>query len=528
MMRKASILISALVFVSSAVFSQGQLDAYKYSQTDLGGTARYLGMGGAFGALGGDISVMNANPAGLAVYRSSEIVTTLSHRSIATKVDNISGSRAKLNFDNIAYVGYFPTSNSSGVLSWNAGFSYNRVKDYSRNYSLNGLGNSDPLYSLTDYMAERANAIGANADKLAIRDGYDPYSVNGNDWLSILGYESVLIDATRDGNQFFSAFGNVVDGIINPYPLAGRELRVSESGAVDLYNIAFGLNISDIVLVGANVSITDLNYHYNSYFAEDFANNSNYLELENWLTTEGSGYALNTGVIIRPVSFLRFGLAYNSPTWYKMTDFYQATVNSVNDYWGKPVEDEKTPGGAFYEYQFRTPDKWLFSAAAILGQSALLSVDYELVNYGSMKVFNMDGIEDPSTNGDIKANFASVGTLRIGGEVKVTPQFAVRAGYSRIGNPMSEALKNATQEVYTVGTIPHYTIEKGISNYSVGLGYRFTPNFYLDMACVLKSQKEDLYAFSNIYNGGERIVHFQPGALTTNTTQVSLTLGYKF
>ena len=48
-----------------------------YSQTELNGTARYLGMGGAFGALGGDISAMNTDPASLAVYKNSEVVTTL-------------------------------------------------------------------------------------------------------------------------------------------------------------------------------------------------------------------------------------------------------------------------------------------------------------------------------------------------------------------------------------------------------------------------------------------------------------------
>ena len=68
-------------------FSQSQLDAFKYSQTELNGTARYLGMGGAFGALGGDISAMNTNPAGLAIYKSSEVVTTLSLSSASAKTD---------------------------------------------------------------------------------------------------------------------------------------------------------------------------------------------------------------------------------------------------------------------------------------------------------------------------------------------------------------------------------------------------------------------------------------------------------
>ena len=56
--------MSVLALCGGTAFSQSQLDAFKYSQTELNGTARYLGMGGAFGALGGDISAMNTNPAG--------------------------------------------------------------------------------------------------------------------------------------------------------------------------------------------------------------------------------------------------------------------------------------------------------------------------------------------------------------------------------------------------------------------------------------------------------------------------------
>lgn len=69
--------VSALMAGAGSASAQGVLDAYKFSQSDLNGTARYLGMGGAFGALGGDISVLSNNPAGLGIYRSSEVVTTL-------------------------------------------------------------------------------------------------------------------------------------------------------------------------------------------------------------------------------------------------------------------------------------------------------------------------------------------------------------------------------------------------------------------------------------------------------------------
>ena len=54
------------------VFAQSAIDAYRFSQPDLRGTARFMGMGGAFGALGGDLSTLSQNPAGIGVYRSNE------------------------------------------------------------------------------------------------------------------------------------------------------------------------------------------------------------------------------------------------------------------------------------------------------------------------------------------------------------------------------------------------------------------------------------------------------------------------
>ena len=61
-MKKVLTIASALVLSTGAAFSQGLTDAYKYVPNgDLNGTARSMSMGGAFGALGGDISVYHSH-----------------------------------------------------------------------------------------------------------------------------------------------------------------------------------------------------------------------------------------------------------------------------------------------------------------------------------------------------------------------------------------------------------------------------------------------------------------------------------
>lgn len=524
MMRTIVMIVSALVLASSAAFSQGQLDAYKAAQTEINGTARYLGMGGAFGALGGDISAMHTNPAGLAVYRSSEVVTTLSLNMTGAETNwfdtKTKENRTRFNFDNIAYVGYFPTSRDEGIVGWNVGFSYNRVKNFNRKYTARDFGKEDS--SVSDYIAERTNLGNYSEQNLeGNRTGYNPYN-NVEDWLAVLGYNAFFIDPVSGGGNKYVSNYRYSNG--TSIPVDDRELFVSEKGAVDLYNISFGMNISDIIMVGATAAITDINYKYFSQYSEYFEDES-HLYLDNWLETEGTGYSFNLGVIARPSDYLRLGVAYTSPTWYDMTDYYYAEGhNSLEELHSTPDD------GAHSNYDFRSPDKWLFSVAGVIGQTALISVDYELTNYKNMRMYDEYGKENYYTNSDIKRNFGPGGILRVGAEVKVTPQFAIRAGGAwQVQNPMNEMLENNWEEVATVGTIPHFTTQSSFANYSVGLGYRFTPNFYMDMACVLKTQKENLFAYSNMYNaGGDYVIASTPSTLKTNRTQVALTFGYKF
>ena len=189
MKRIACLFVSAFFLAGGIAYAQGEMNAYTMSQTDLNGTARYLGMSGAFGALGGDISSMSTNPAGLGIYRSSEVVTTISLSSIKANT-NWNGSKAdesktKFNFDNIAYVGYFPTGNDEGIVGWNIGLSYNRVKSFNRSYRMNG---AQP-FSVADYAADMAHGI-PEKDLTLVSGKFDPYFDANNYWLSVLGYEA--------------------------------------------------------------------------------------------------------------------------------------------------------------------------------------------------------------------------------------------------------------------------------------------------------------------------------------------------
>lgn len=549
MNKTTCLLVSAFLLSGGAAFAQNELDAYRYSQTDLSGTARYLGMGGAFGALGGDISAMSANPAGLGIYRSSEVVTTLSLSSIKTNSNwngiKSDGSKTKFNFDNIAYVGYFPTGNDEGLVSWNVGFSYNRVKNFNRNYRLDGKQN----FSLADYAAtvtsywhgynidkNRFDGISENdlAPLLSSTDAERrlAYDNLGGAWLPALAYQSGIIGGDdKGGDKYHSAFAEL-DGQGGWYSDSRPDdvlLDVSERGGIDKYDFSFATNISNRVFLGATISVTDLNYRMTSQYTENYYFDNgdvDYLIWDNEKSTDGTGYSFNIGAIVRPADFLRLGVAYNSPTWYKMVDRYNGYGKSVvaND----PFEGE-TPinPNPFTDYRLRTADKWIFSAAGFIGQTAMISVDYELSNYKHMNLADIDGYE-LDANELVKQRFGLSKTLKAGAEVKLTPQFAVRAGVNWRTSPMKKEFQEGNLEVFPSGTVAHYTLDKGTTAYTVGLGYRFTPNFYADLACVFRQYKEDAYTFSKVIVDDEVLVDSEAIGLKTNTTQVALTLGYKF
>ena len=62
-----------------AVSAQSVYDGVKIADKDLNGTARFVGRGGAMGALGGDITTMGTNPAGIGIYRSNDVMTSFSY-----------------------------------------------------------------------------------------------------------------------------------------------------------------------------------------------------------------------------------------------------------------------------------------------------------------------------------------------------------------------------------------------------------------------------------------------------------------
>jgi len=520
---KKIILFFAISCIASWVYGQGEMDAFRLSGSDLSGSARGVAMGGAFGALGGDITGIAQNPAGIGVYRSSEMVTTLSFASVNTETKTLGriekDSKFNFDFSNFAYIAYVPLSDD--VKAFNFGFTYNRLKNFNRNYLAKG---NKLTSSLTDYIANFTTKY-ANVDPDDLysydKGQYDswPYEPEQNlPWISVLGYNGGLI--MDDGEVYISP--------LEPFETVDRTFSVSEQGYIDTYDFTMGANILDKLYLGLTLSLTEMRYGLYSCYTEEFALGGGY-DLYNSLNTEGAGCRISVGAIYRPTAEFRIGLAYHSQTWYNLIDCYYAQTERDYDTNDPRIPlKTHTPYDAAPDYRFTTPDRWVVSLAGILGKKAILSLDYEYSDYSKMKLKSTNGLYTPyyqDQNDDISKDFTGASSLKLGMEYKVTPQLALRAGYAWMQSPLEKSFK-ASGEVFLPHdrTITAYTLDGDINYFSYGAGYRFTPNFYMDLAFSFKTQTNQLYAYS-----GEALgVASVPSAFKNNSVRGLLTLGYKF
>ncbi|HOM62369.1 MAG TPA: outer membrane protein transport protein [Dysgonamonadaceae bacterium] len=525
-MKKSIIVFCSVLMCSiSAAFSQGEVEALKLSGSDLSGTARGMAMGGAFGALGGDLTGISINPAGIGVYRSSEVVGTLGLAQEKSEVGSVTRNKTQFAFDNIGFVGYFPLR-SDAIPFLNFGFTYNNIKNFDKNIAT-PLGS--PNSSLMDYMCYVSNSFndgkGVNSSLLDFNITDDPFS-SGAPWLSVFGFNGYLIDPnqTPQGYEYTPLHNEAVNNSIS----------LSEKGYVNSYDFTLGTMIANKLNIGVAFTVTDLYYRLTSRYSEEFSTGDNAgFDLHNYLKTDGAGVGAKIGIIYRPINSFRIGVSYHSPVWYNLTDTYSAEMaEDVSAYLpNTDYEPARTNSDVYYlDYRLKTPDKWVFSLASVFGNNFIASLDYEINNYGSMKLKGNSNDPDPDAvyeydNQYISEDYKTASTVRVGLEYRFTSQFSGRLGYAWMQNPYENDYYDGNVETKTVGSTTIYRIEGDKNYFTGGLGYRFNPNVYLDFALVYKTQKDKLYPYPSV---PEINLDASPFSLSNKNIKGLLTLGYKF
>ena len=529
-MKKITYLLAFMLTLSMTLVAQGEVDALRFSREDLYGTARAMSMGGAFGALGGDMTGVSINPAGIAVYRSSEVVGTLNLSRVGSSVGDYDANKTRFELDNLGFVGYFPLRNDVTPLI-NFGFSFNKLKSFDKNIDAVG----SPASSMIEYIADRS--AGVNPTSLEMGDNLpDPFE--SQPWLSVLGFNSYLINDHQDNQGYYYTPLNTGNALI------GNEIKTRERGYIDNYDFTVGTTINNVLNLGLSLSIKDISYSVTSDYWEDYAD-GNY-RLTNWITASGAGVSAKFGAIYRPVHEIRIGFAYHTPTYYALNETFEAELE--DDMGAYVTEPNYEPGTTYSkrfsnEYDLRSPGKIVASAATVLGGRFIASIDYELVNYSKMKLkspqnsFANDNWYE-FDNDYISTDFNSVSTVKIGTEYRFSPKFYGRLGYAWMQNPYDKDLietgfativgSNIDNKI--VGSNTVHRVEGNANYFTGGIGYRFNHNFFLDFALVYKTQTDDLYPFPNLYSnsGGTPVIDANPFELNNNSFRGLVTLGYKF
>ena len=522
-MRKITTIFSILFLFSTLLHAQGELDAQRFSREDLYGTARAMSMGGAFGALGGDQTGVSINPAGIAVYRSSEVTGTLNLSSEGSSVGDLSNRHTGFNMSNLGFVGYFPLRNDVIPLI-NFGFTYNKLKSFDKNISALGSPNS----TLIDYIAD----VSYEKDPDALRwvEGQpDPFDTQP--WLPVLGLNSYLIYPENGTGPRYLPLDTHGDRAFN-------EIQTRERGYIDNYDFTVGTTINGVLNLGLSVSIKDISYSLTSDYSEDYNDTGDGgYTLTNWLTTSGAGVSAKFGAIYRPMNELRLGVAYHTPTWYALNETYEA---EIDDNLTAYVNDPEYKPGQFFSarfknnYDLKTPGKFVASIATVLGSRFIASMDYELVNYSNMQLMVPSNASGASgwydiDNEYIEQDYKPASTVKVGVEYRLTPQLYGRLGYAWMQNPYDNEFKESGDAAIS-GSNTIFRIEGDTNYFTGGLGYRFNRNFYLDAALVYKTQSDDLYPFPNLFTEGreELVIDATPFTLKNNSIRGLVTLGYRF
>ncbi len=434
---KRLLLTMGFAALAGLAFSQNAYDGLRLSQTNpVLGTARYTGMAGAFTALGGNSSAIKDNPAALGVYRSKELTF-----SPSIYINNNGDVKAAL--DNFAFILNFGSKkNKHGYITSSLGINYNRLNNYSR------------------YTRQRDERTSVSLT--------DKFGNAGPDNLHY-GYATEVNLLDENGYSIFGT-GDVL-----------RKYTLMEKGHVGQWDFAYGLNISNLVYVGAAFGINTIEYKQTAVYDESTlpSEPEDHWYMDNYYDARAHGFNFRIGAIVRPIDEVRIGASFETPTFYDITDYAKLELGS-DGY--NPVIDDY--GGDFF-YEFRTPLKFKTGVGFVIGKKALVDIDYQFENFKKIRM-KADDIEIDDVSDVAEDQMNQVHTIKAGAELQVVDGFFLRLGTAFSSSPIeTEEAENTLN--FRIITLPQQSIYV-----TGGAGYK-GEHFYCDLAYAFHNEKSVLY-----------------------------------
>ena len=452
--------------------AQGVDDALLNSQTYYEGTARSMAMGNAIGAVGGDLTAVCINPAGLGLYRTQEFTFSLGPQyqfCVSNYYDNSDyAQRLRTTIPNVGMVLTGEISNYKPLRFFQLSVGMTRTNDFNYQREITGL---NPSSSMVDSYIQTVNGI----DEVFL-SYINPgnYLKDNNPYDLSLAWETGLIDRFTDslGNMFF-------DSPVPPGNVWQNDC-IKSKGRSEEWTIAAAANYYDKLFIGASIGLSHIKHiHNRSYQETPNDENSNFIswELKEELCDTAWGANGKIGVIYYPAQWIRIGAAFHTRTIYSFGEIWDTEIQTTlkNEHGQQEYHRNLSPI-LYQNYTFKSPCSFVGSMALFIGKQGLVSADVEYKDYGTGK-FDFDGVND-----DIREVLKPSCNLRFGMEWRFL-QYFIRCGTSYYGSPYGFGEKYGSVKKlglgigYAVNEVTSWDFAYELSHSTTG----YTPyQYYID------------------------------------------------
>ena len=472
-MKKILLILFLAYSLSPIAYSQ---DVQRFAERSTIGTARYVGMGGAMTAIGGDPSAAMVNPAGLGLYRRSEISVSIDETIDNTQQVGCNDTYQRTRFAAPQISAIWAWGNSQkqrGLVYNNFMFSHNRLATFNRDIVVKGAG-----MGMVPTICNITNDEGGVSEEFLVNKPWDDVEIG---WLSILGYEAYLIDPIE--NNKWKPAVDFTDG----------SLSISETGTSDQYTLSWAGNISNQWYIGIGLNIPTINYTKHTSLREENKQNSSSAELKSMFHVSGVGVSGSFGLIYRPIQALRIGASLQTPTILSLSR--QSTGDMYSTIAGQKYE-VLTPESGVMDIDIASPLRTSVSVAGQMGKIGLIAVQYDYAHSNEME---------------------DIHTLRMGAEAQVTRGLFLNAGYVYESSFMKEDPKWLLG-YNEIRTDMDYRYTTATQYGSAGIGYR---------SDVVVAQLAYQYGWQTIhqYASEEQALPFY---VDTHTHRIVATLAWRF
>lgn len=346
-----------------------------YSATPLTGSAKFNAMAGSMGALGGDLSAINTNPASVGVFITGNISGTLAvNNSKTTSSFSNAANSYKLNNADIGQLGGVAVFETSGNTPW-------KFVNFGVNYTNQNLEEYIETPANSSYKFQDSNLVDANGNP-----------VTGT----------------------FTSLGHAYD----------------RTGNLTNMNIAFGGNYDNKFYVGGSLNFkgATIEQYDSSRLSLDVDNNNSYVLNKQGTpyTEDSNGFSVSAGIIGKINNNIRLGASIESPTWWTQYRTYsEVNEDNLGYYFDYYDEDRK----------FTSPMKATVSGAFVMNKNFAFNVDYSL---GLTKPkYKVQGSAETQLNDFFQSEYKNLSELRVGGEYRYN-NFRLRGGYGISNSPFEK------------------------------------------------------------------------------------------